>query len=226
MPAWQKRQPSVQPRAISTAMRSKTASAYGTGESSGNGKRLMSRDQRAATARRHARIERRADHQRARCAASIVGRVERGHVERTARGQADQALAARHAARAAAPPPSAAATGSTSSASPMKNGVDERRQRLGVRGRRAAGRAPAGRVVAAVGRAQRDAAEVEQRQHVGVGQLVLQRDADHVELARAGAALSSVTSGSPRARSSRLHVEPRRERALARDAAGRLLSSE
>ena len=42
MPAWQKRQPSVQPRATSTAMRSKMASPNGNGESSGNGKRLMS----------------------------------------------------------------------------------------------------------------------------------------------------------------------------------------
>src|SRR5207237_180918 len=37
MPAWQNRQPSVQPRAISTDARSNTASAYGTGVSLGNG---------------------------------------------------------------------------------------------------------------------------------------------------------------------------------------------
>src|SRR5688572_627169 len=37
MPAWQNRQPSVQPRAISTDARSNTASAYGTGASDGNG---------------------------------------------------------------------------------------------------------------------------------------------------------------------------------------------
>jgi hypothetical protein len=36
-PAWQKRHPSVQPRAISTAMRSNTASAKGKGELSGKG---------------------------------------------------------------------------------------------------------------------------------------------------------------------------------------------
>ena len=35
MPAWQNRQPSVQPRAISTDARSNTASAYGTGVSVG-----------------------------------------------------------------------------------------------------------------------------------------------------------------------------------------------
>ena len=59
MPAWQKRQPSVQPRAISTAVRSKIASAAGTGESSGNGKRFTSsrkaRSVRSGTSGRRAR---------------------------------------------------------------------------------------------------------------------------------------------------------------------------
>ena len=50
-------------------------------------------------------------------------------------------------------------------------------------------------VFAAVGRAQRDAAEIEHGEAVGVGELVLEREADDVEV-RSGRALSSETSGS------------------------------
>ena len=42
MPAWQKRQPSVQPRAISTETRSKMVSVEATGPSCGNGCALRS----------------------------------------------------------------------------------------------------------------------------------------------------------------------------------------
>jgi hypothetical protein len=42
MPAWQKRQPSVQPRAISTEMRSKIVSVAATGPSWGKGYALRS----------------------------------------------------------------------------------------------------------------------------------------------------------------------------------------
>ena len=49
MPAWQNRQPSVQPRVISTAARSKIASAYGTGNSVGNGYSSRSRTHTRAT---------------------------------------------------------------------------------------------------------------------------------------------------------------------------------
>jgi hypothetical protein len=47
MPAWQKRQPSVQPRAISIDMRSKIASGPPAGLSSGKGYLLMSTIERS-----------------------------------------------------------------------------------------------------------------------------------------------------------------------------------
>jgi hypothetical protein len=68
----------------------------------------------------------------------------------------------------------------------------------------------------AIGRAQRDPPEVEQREHVGERQLVLQRDADHVERAQRALGLERDQRQVARPQLG-LHVGPRRERALARD---------
>ena len=65
--------------------------------------------------------------------------------------------------------------------------------------------------------AQRDAAELEHGEQVRVGELVLQAEADDVEVARAARWLSSETSGRPRRAQQRLHVEPRRVDALGGD---------
>ena len=155
MPAWQKRQPSVQPRATSTATRSKTASAYGTGESSGNGKRLMSATQTRADPRRHARIERRAHDDEAGLGVDL-GRVQLGHVEREALGQPAQPLAPRDAGTAER----IAAHASTSAGSSLlgladEERVDERRHRLGVRRGRARRTRTSGASSRAIGGAQR-----------------------------------------------------------------------
>ena len=112
-------------------MRSKIASAYGSGESSGNGKRLMS-----ATSARSGRAGTRGS---TGAPTTIepglrvdLGRVQLGHVERVARGQPDEPLAARHAGapqrRRLAHQP-----GQRLLALADEERVDERRQRLRVR---------------------------------------------------------------------------------------------
>src|SRR4051812_47112136 len=73
------------------------------------------------------------------------------------------------------------------------------------------------RVLGAVGRAQGDTAEIEQRQDVREGQLVLQRDAEDVELAQLALRLER-HEWKPALAQLRLHVRLRCERALARNA--------
>ncbi len=170
-------------------------------------------DPGALRARRHARIQRRPDDHEAGLGVDL-GRVQLRHVQRIALGQAAQALAAGD-------------TGATQRRrlehqrrQPLlgladEERVDERRQRLGVgRGR------PAGdhqrRVVAAVGGAQRQPREIQQVQHVGVGQLVLQRETDHVERRQRRRRLERQHRQAALAQL-RLAVAPRREGALASD---------
>ena len=67
--------------------------------------------------------------------------------------------------------------------------------------------------VAAIRRAERDLRQVDHRQHVGVGKLVLEREADEVEFVRGRARLERV-EGNPLRPHELLHVAPRREAEL------------
>ena len=92
-------------------------------------------------------------------------------------------------------------------------GVDEGRERLRVEGG-AAARDHDGVVLAAVARARGDARQVEHVEHVRVGQLVLQGEAEDVEFAQ-GVARFEAPEGRARAAHLRLHVGPGREGAFA-----------
>jgi hypothetical protein len=146
-------------------MRSKIASAYGSGESSGNGKRLMS-DPHALRARRHAR--RRAARRPRRSPSRDRARSRRARERR-----ADTPAASRPGARAAARPPAAARPRTRAPARQRllgladEEGVDERRQRLGVRRRRPARTGPADRVARSAARSGKPR-QIEHVQHVGV----------------------------------------------------------
>jgi hypothetical protein len=172
---------------------------------------------RAADPRRRPRIERRADHRHPGRRVDL-GRVQRGHVEREPARELGQRVAARASTRgdlAAQRGPRQHERRQQLLGLADERRVDERRDRLGVRRRRAADQHQR-RVLGALGRAQRDAPEIEQREHVGERQLVLQRDADHVELAQRALGLERHQRQPARAQLG-LHVGPRRERALARD---------
>jgi hypothetical protein len=65
-----------------------------------------------------------------------------------------------------------------------------------------------------------DAAEVEHEEDVGVGELELEREAHHVEVAERARALSSETRGSAARAELGLHVGPRRVAALGERASG------
>ena len=174
------------------------------------------RHQHAARAGRHARIAGRADHQQAALFVELRG-VELGDVERIFLGQPAEPLAPRD--------PRPAQLGRLAHQRRQRllrladeEGVDEGGQRLGVRGRRAAGDDQR-RPVVAVRRAQRDPRQVQDGQHVGVGQLVLQREADHVELAHRRRRLQRHQRQPARAQLG-LAVEPGREHALAGEPVG------
>ena len=142
-----------------------------------------------------------------------VGRrgVERGQVAAGRAGQAAQALGAGEAGGLEGGPVVHEARQGLLAVADHE-AVDEGRQRLGLEGGGAAGDDE--RVLlAAVGRAQGDAAEVEHQQDVRVGQLVLQREAHQVELVQRGAGLEG-DQGEARRAQLGLHVGPGGEDAL------------
>ncbi len=164
--------------------------------------------------RRHAIVDRLADHLEPGRLVDL-GAVERRHVDRIAAGQLGQGVEP----RPAGPPrrrPLEHQTGQLLLRLADEEGVEERRQRLRVGRGRAAGDDQ--RIaVGPVGGAQRHAAQVEQGQDVGEGELELQREADDVEVAERRLRLERAERQGAGAQL-RLHVDPRGEAALARDA--------
>ena len=171
------------------------------------------RDQRAARAGRHARVHRRADDQEPALGVELR-RVELGDVERILLGQADQPLAPRDAG-----PPQLGGLQDQRRQLLFRladeERVDERRQRLRVRRGRTA-RQHQRRVLAPVGGTNRQTAQVQHRQHVRVGQLVLKREADHVEVGDRRGGLQRDQRQAAGAQLG-LAVEPGGEDPLARD---------
>ncbi len=153
------------------------------------------------------------------------GRVERGHVD-AAESRPD-ASGVRGAARRLRFPSSRVSAISVvaSSPSPMTKASMNARHGFGVGGHGPA-RDDQRIVVAAVLAAERDAAEVEHREDVGVGELVLQREADDVEVAERARRLERHEGSLPFSTSSALHVDPRACTPVRRACAGRRSGSD
>ena len=168
MPAWQKRQPCVQPPLDLHG----GAVVHGLqeGHDGARERRRQLLDDAALDDRRRFGIER---FEGGEAAAVVVARlVEGGHVGSRQRQQVAQA---RGAGRARALPAARqlGQLGDGLLALAQHEGVDEGRERFGVEGG-AAARDDDGVVLAAVARARGDARQVEHVEHVRVGQLVLQ----------------------------------------------------
>jgi hypothetical protein len=136
---------------------------------------------------------------------------ERGHVDALERGHAAQRFGARHLG-AAPLGGDVAQLHHDLFAVAHYEGVDEGRD--GLRVHRAEAARDHDRVVlAAVLRPKGHPGEVDHREHVGVGQLVLQREADQVERAGGRPRFERV-EGDPLGAHQLLHVAPRREAEL------------
>ncbi len=186
MPAWQKRQPWVQPRWISTAARSWTVWRKGTiGLTRAGGSFSTMRRPTTGRDAGFGGLERRGSGRRRRSRA-------RRTRERRCRACAARSRRRSRAGRAVALP-IADELGDLDDgvfALAEDEGIDEGRERLGVEGAAAAGddeRVIVGALVGPDG----DAGEVEHVEDVGVGHLVLEREAEDVELADAMAGLEA-----------------------------------
>ena len=186
MPAWQKRQPAVQPRITSTTARSCTASITGTtGRSTGGVREKAAKTCRRAGSRAHAG-EPHAGHQRQ--GAKALG------ARRRAQRRDDLVQAVLHLAD--------------------EEGVQERRERPGI-GDRGAPAQHDRVVLPALRRVERHAGEVEHLQHVGVGELVREREAPEVALPHRTHGLERPQRHA-RGAHERGHVRPRAVGALGR----------
>ena len=184
MPAWQNRQPRVQPRKISTEKRSWTVSASGTSGLRGYGHE--SRSMSVCLCTRHGTPGRVGHDALDAAVGQVLDVVELRDVDAAGDREPVEQLVARRPAAAPGHPSafhsritseiaSTTSSPSPSTAASMKSAIGS-----GLN----AEWPPAstiGSSIAAVGGVQRDAGEVERGQHVGVAELGGERDAEDVE---------------------------------------------
>ena len=214
MPAWQNRQPRVQPRKIATENRSCTVSARGTSGLAGYGHASRSISVCLRT--------RKGMPGRFGTTASIVPSsgtttyVELRHVDGAADRQSPQQLVAAAGTVLGLPLPDHVGDREHDLLTVAEDGgVEEVGDRLGVE-RRVATREHDRVVVAAVDRVQRDAGEVEGVEHVRVAELGPEAQAKYVERAHGAVAVDGELRDVALAHDP-LHVGPHRVRALGED---------
>ncbi len=179
MPAWQNRQPRVQPRKISTDIRSCTVSASGTSGVLRIRPRVEVHDGVLADADRHALPVRNGGLDPA--VRQVGDVVEARHVHAAGLGQAQQQLVPAAGAPGGLPLTYKVGDGADDLLAVAEHGdVDEVGDRFGVERRVPAGDDDRMRLVPVHG-VQRDGGEVERGEHVGVAELGGERDAEQVE---------------------------------------------
>ena len=194
MPAWQNRQPRVQPRKISTAYRSCTVSASGTSGFFGYGHasrsivvRLCTRNGTSGPVR-HDPLDP--------PVGQVVHVVEARHVDASVRASRSSSSSRPPGQPSAFHSPHDAVISSTAS-SPSPSTAASMKSAIGSGLNAACPPATTtGSLVGPVGGEQRDAGQVERGQHVGVAELGRERDAEQVE-APTGRCASTVNCGTP-----------------------------
>ena len=181
MPAWQNRQPRVQPRKISTLNRSCTDSATGTSGLRGYGQASRSMTVCLATAR--GTPGRFGHHAAMPPVGAVADVVEARHVDAAAGASSQQQPVPAAGPPGRLPVPDQVGDGQHGLLAVAEHRpVDELGDRLGVERRVAAGQHHRV-VVAPVGRRQRDPGQVQRGQQVGVAEFRGEAHSEHVERA-------------------------------------------